>query len=81
MAHDPVFSTSTRQTFESLTLSMPPAKILSAFEGLLEPMFSKMLANVEESRTLAQTRDLLLPRLMSGELRIEEARAPLEAAG
>jgi type I restriction enzyme S subunit len=32
-----------------------------------------MEANKAESLTLAQTRDLLLPRLMSGELRVAEA--------
>ena len=32
-----------------------------------------MIANAHESRTLARTRDLLLPKLMSGEIRFVEA--------
>lgn len=73
MAHGSVFSTITRQTFESLSLPMPTPDLLSAFEDTISPLFERILANVEESRTLALTRDLLLPRLMSGELRVDEA--------
>ena len=73
MAHGSVFSTITRQTFEALSLPMPDARVLAAFEDAVAPLFEKILANVIESRTFAQTRDLLLPRLMSGDLRVAEA--------
>ena len=73
IAHGSVFSTITRQTFESLSQPMPGPQILSGFEDAVSPLFDKILANVVESRTLAQTRDLLLPKLMSGELRVEES--------
>lgn len=73
MAHGSVFSTITRQTFESLSLPMPTERVLQAFEDAVSPLFDKILANVQESRTLAHTRDLLLPRLMSGELRVAES--------
>ena len=79
MAHGSVFSTITRQTFESLSLPMPTDNVLLAFEDTVSPMFEKILANVHESRTLAQTRDLLLPRLMSGELRVAEVERITEA--
>ncbi|WP_097031923.1 restriction endonuclease subunit S [Cereibacter ovatus] len=81
MAHGSVFSTITRQTFESLSLPMPTDKILRAFEDAVSPLFDKILANVLESRTLAQTRDLLLPRLMSGEIRIRDTERLVEEAG
>ncbi|SHF47159.1 hypothetical protein SAMN05444279_1595, partial [Ruegeria intermedia] len=42
------------------------------------PMLERIIANERESRTLAQTRDLLLPRLMSGELRVAEAEKIVE---
>ena len=77
MAHGSVFSTITRQTFESLSLPMPTDTVLRAFEDAVSPLFDRILANVRESRTLAQTRDLLLPRLMSGELRVADL-APSE---
>lgn len=72
MAHGSVFSTITRQTFESLSLAMPTDGVLRAFEDAASPLFAKILSNVLESRILSQTRDLLLPRLMSGELRVAD---------
>jgi type I restriction enzyme S subunit len=45
----------------------------SVFEQLVSPLLERVRANRAESRTLAQTRDLLLPRLMSGELRVAES--------
>jgi type I restriction enzyme S subunit len=78
MAHGSVFSTITRQTFDALSLPMPSPRVLSAFEDAVSPQFEMILANVNESRTLAQTRDLLLPRLMSGELRVAGAARTLE---
>lgn len=80
MAHGSVFSTITRQTFEALCLAMPTDRVLQAFEDAASPLFAKVLANVLEARTLARTRDLLLPRLMSGELRLAEAERVVEAA-
>ncbi|MET4129975.1 restriction endonuclease subunit S [Roseovarius sp. MBR-6] len=51
------------------------ARIHSAFDAAIAPLFDLIRQNHEESRTLAQTRDLLLPRLMSGELRVAEAES------
>ncbi|GAA4781572.1 hypothetical protein GCM10023219_32440 [Stakelama sediminis] len=46
--------------------------------SLLDPIFYKIAANAEENQTLAQTRDLLLPKLMSGEIRVGEAEREVE---
>ena len=53
----------------------PGTAIISAFSEALVSLMRKAEANERESRTLAQTRDLLLPRLMSGELRVAEAES------
>lgn len=50
----------------------PGNAIISAFSDTLVSLMRKAEANEGESRTLAQTRDLLLPRLMSGELRVAD---------
>jgi len=47
-------------------------ELFSRFEQLVAPFLERVRANRAESRTLAQTRDLLLPRLMSGALRVAE---------
>lgn len=52
--------------------------VLAAFSGLVSPMFDRIIASGQESRTLADLRDTLLPRLMSGELRIREAEKQVE---
>ena len=51
----------------------------NALGGLVEPMMNRVIANALESRTLTQTRDLLLPRLMSGEVRLADAERAVEA--
>ena len=72
-AHGSVFDTITTRTLEGISLVAGPLNLRAAFEEIVAPLFARILANIHESRTLAQTRDLLLPRLMSGELRVAEA--------
>lgn len=73
MAHGSVFSTITRQTFEAIKSSAPPPAILKMFERQISGWFDAILSSVEESQTLTQLRDTLLPKLTSGELRIGDA--------
>lgn len=54
--------------------------ICRGFSSLLNPLFARFRANADECQTLAATRDLLLPRLMSGELRVKDAERVVEAA-
>jgi type I restriction enzyme S subunit len=54
--------------------------IMEAADGLIAPLFDRQIANDLESRTLAATRDLLLPKLMSGEVRVEEAETVIDGA-
>jgi type I restriction enzyme S subunit len=80
MAHGSVFSTITRQTFDGITLADAGQLILQAFESRVDPLFEKILATGRESETLAAMRDLLLPKLMSGEIRLKDAEKIAEAA-
>lgn len=72
MAHGSVFSTITRQTFEAIRRPVPPPGVLTIFERLVAEWFDSILSNVEESRVLAQLRDTLLPKLISGDLRVSD---------
>ncbi len=58
-----------------LTVVKPPAHVLKRFTDVVDPMITRILANCKESRTLATLRDTLLPKLMSGEVRVEEMQA------
>ena len=60
-------------------ISIPHRDLASGFDNLCWPMIERIQANIHESRTLAQTRDLLLPKLMSGEIRIKDAETLAEA--
>lgn len=48
-------------------------KICAAFAKLVAPFFTKFRANADENKTLVQLRDLLLPKLMSGEISVATA--------
>jgi len=77
--HGSVFNTITTKTVERARVMIPINGLIERFEKVVEPLFLRILANIEESRTLAQTRDLLLPKLMSGEIRIQDAERTAEA--
>lgn len=53
----------------------PGPALCVAFSTAISPMFEKLKTNQLESRTIAATRDALLPKLMSGELRVRDAEA------
>lgn len=57
-----------------------PLDIQRGFAAMLEPVWARQQINASESETLAATRDLLLPKLMSGEIRVREADKIAEAA-
>ena len=71
MAHGSVFSTITRQTIEAVSVAVAPRAVYRAFEATVQPFFSRIKVNVEESRILSQVRDVLLPKLVSGEMRVD----------
>jgi type I restriction enzyme, S subunit len=55
-----------------------PGRMLARIYGDVSgPLFDKASANEKENRALAQTRDLLLPKLMSGEIRVKDAEKVL----
>ena len=74
-----VFGAINKKQFLTLSTLEPPQEIISAFETLVDPLDEYIRKNVSENRTLEQTRDLLLPKLMSGEIRLSEAENVVEA--
>jgi len=51
---------------------LPGEVVIEKFAGVAKPMMVKIAANERESRTLAALRDTLLPKLLSGEIRISD---------
>ena len=54
------------------SFQLPPDNIIEDFCQLVTPMYDLITSNIVENQSLAQTRDSLLPRLMSGELNVSE---------
>jgi len=53
-------------------VAVPPGKVVPRFDDIIRPMFDQQEALVVESHTLADLRDTLLPKLISGEVRIRQ---------
>lgn len=68
----PRTSWSHMKTYE---LAIADPLVRRAFSKLIQPMHQKIVGSVAENRTLAETRDYLLPRLMSGAVRVGDAPA------
>jgi type I restriction enzyme S subunit len=58
---------------------IPPESVLEVFDSRISPIFAAIHANEQQSRTLATLRDTLLPKLLSGELRVPAAAKLMEA--
>lgn len=61
-------------------LAVPPAELVQRFDQTAQPLFAKHEQLQLESETLAKLRDLLLPQLMSGEIRLKEAEKAVPEA-
>ena len=63
----------TAQDMKRLHVAFPTKPMLQAFQRAVQPLFERCFATLTESRTLATLRDTLLPKLLSGQLRVTEA--------
>ena len=61
-----------------LSVCSPHPKVLSAFDGLVAPLFDKAFSNTIESQILAALRDALLPKLISGDVRVKNVEKFIE---
>jgi type I restriction enzyme S subunit len=61
-----------KSDFDKIQIIDPGVQLLENFRNLMEPLLREIVELAEESRKLKKIRDLLLPRLISGELQIPE---------
>jgi type I restriction enzyme S subunit len=80
VAHGSVFDTITKATFDHLDLAWLEVEA-SSVESAIAPLLDVVTGAIEQNRSLAATRDALLPQLMSGKLRVRDAVAAASAAG
>lgn len=67
------FAEISKKAFRPIPVTVPSPAVRSAFDSIVQPLYADITANVREARTLARTRDLFLPKLMSGEIRLRDA--------
>jgi type I restriction enzyme, S subunit len=67
-----------RNHVHGVPVIVPPLEIVERFEDFSKPLFERIFHNKSKSQTLANLRDTLLPKLLSGELRVPEAEKQVE---
>jgi type I restriction enzyme S subunit len=72
-ANGSTFQEISKTNFRPIPIMVPSMKVLAAFDVTAQSMFNQIVANEVMSSSLASTRDLLLPKMMSGEIRLREA--------
>ena len=71
-ANGSTFLEISKRSFNKINLVIPEKNALNKLDKTLKPHFEKMKNNSEQIQTLSKTRDALLPKLMSGEIRIKK---------
>ena len=72
-AHGSVFNTITRDTFKTINSCFGGVVLSHKFDAAVRPLLDRILANCRESTVLENSRDTLLPKLLSGQLTIPDA--------
>lgn len=73
-AEGTVFGSMGKKDFHTISHVVPPKEKVKDFEALASPSDQLIENNESESRTLAAIRDALLPKLLSGEIRITDVK-------
>ena len=73
IASGTTFAEISKRAFRPLPVIVPPAPLLTAWTDLVRPLYDRMVTSARQCESLTGMRDLLLPRLMSGGIRIADA--------
>src|SRR6266566_5609759 len=73
-----IFKSVTKEDMHGIKMLRPPQSIVSSFEQHIKPMFSNIEVLTTKNANLRQTRDLLLPKLISGEVDVEGLNIHIE---
>lgn len=70
-ANGSTFLEISKAAFRPIQVSTPPLVVMDAFHRTARTLYDKIVNNLKESDWLSRLRDLLLPKLISGEVRLE----------
>jgi type I restriction enzyme S subunit len=63
---------------DTFLVIVPDQSVMEAFGELIQPIVERTISNVQENHTLGAIRDALLPKLLSGEIRVRGAQEMVE---
>jgi type I restriction enzyme S subunit len=66
------FAEISKQNFRPIPVVLPPIELMAAFTAKAAPLYAQITANLHQSQALANMRDTLLPKLLSGELALPQ---------
>jgi len=67
-----VFQEISKSVFKEMSFIIPPEAVLTKFDKAINPVFFKIKTNKKQIQTLETLRDTLLPKLISGEVRVKD---------
>jgi type I restriction enzyme S subunit len=73
-ANGSTFMEISKKAFRPIPALVPPEPVIAAFQAVATPLFARVVENERHAQTLATLRDTLLPRLISGQLRLPLAQ-------
>ena len=79
-ANGSTFMEISKKAFRPIPALVPSSPAIEAFLALASPLFARLVSNEQQAQSLATLRDTLLPRLISGQLRLPEALVEMEEA-
>lgn len=79
-ANGSTFMEISKKAFRPIPAVLPSPEVVNRFNDFATAMFSRVASNEKQARALTGLRDTLLPRLISGKLRLPEAQRPVEDA-
>ncbi|HES59816.1 MAG TPA: restriction endonuclease subunit S [Caldithrix sp.] len=65
-----VFGSINKTDFQEMEISIPPKDLVNKYQNEVKPLDDKVIQNTFQIKTLENMRDTLLPKLMSGEVRV-----------
>ena len=77
--HGSVFDTITGETFKSVQTVIVPVELTRIFDKKISSFMERILSSLQESETLVLLRNALLPKLLSGEIRLKDSGMSNEA--
>ncbi len=69
-ANGSTFLEISKTSFRNIDIVVPKKEVFDNFQIVIDPIFDKILNNINQIRNLSKLRDMLLPKLMSGEVKV-----------